>query len=171
MKDKINLEITNTNNRISSNKTKIELFNLQLKKNQLIYFNTLKSHKSILKEKNNIEEEKITSEYILDSENYNIQIIDNNGSFIRKNKYGKIRNGNNLWIDLTDNNISKSFSGIKMIDNMVYKAEFNIKIKWQTIGNNTFSTGPIVWDKDNNIIQDVYRVDDGIKKGTKNYTI
>ena len=167
MKDKINLEITNTNNRISSNKTKIELFNLQLKKNQLIYFNTLKSHKSILKEKNNIEEEKITSEYILDSENYNIEIIDNNGSFIRKNKYGKIRNGNNLWIDLTDNNISKSFSGIKFIDNMVYKAEFNIKIKWQTIGNNTFSTGPIVWDKDNNIIQDVYRVDDGMKKGTK----
>ena len=42
MKDKINLEITNTNNRILSNKTKLELSRMKLKKNQLIYFNKLK---------------------------------------------------------------------------------------------------------------------------------
>jgi hypothetical protein len=167
MKDEINLEITNTNNRISTNKTRLELINLQLKKNQLIYFNSLKKHKSILKETNNIEEEKITSEYILDSENYNIELIDNNYSFIRKNKYGKIRNGNNLWVDFTDNIISKPFSGIKTIDKIVHKAVFDIKLKWQTIGNNIFSTGPIVWDKNNNIIQDSYSIYDGIKKGKK----
>ena len=35
MKDETDLEITNTNNRISTNKTRLELINLQLKKNQL----------------------------------------------------------------------------------------------------------------------------------------
>ena len=168
MKDKINLEITNTNNRILSNKTKLELANMEFKKNQLIYFNKLKQHKRMINDKNKLEEQKISSEYLLDSENFVIKEIDNNNDFIRNNKYGKIRNGNNLWIDFGDNIISKPFSGIKSIDNIVHKAEFNIKLKWQTKGNNTFSTGPIVWDNRNNITYNINNIKDGIKIGIKN---
>jgi hypothetical protein len=168
MKDKINLEITNTNNRISTNKTKLELSRMKVKKNQLIHLNNLKQHKTVIKKKNNIEEKKINSEFILDSEKYDLKTVTDNNDFIRNRKQGIIRKNNNSYINFEKSKINIPFSGIKHIDNLIHKAEHDIKIKWRTIGNNTISTGPIVWDSNNNITYSISNIDDGVKKGVKN---
>ena len=167
MKEKINLEIIENNNRLLINKNKTELANLEYKKNQLIYFNNLKKHKTFLKEKKELEEKKITSEYNLDSEIFDLKLVTNNNSFITNHKKGINMLGNNTWLNLENTTFLTPFSGIKNINNTTFKSEFDIKFEWRTIGNNTSFTGPIVWDENNKIIYSKNNYNDGVKKISK----